>query len=207
MSELRQHLDPTVEAPPFDYNPSSMPQRLRIGALALVAGAIALYMGFFQWGWIDSVWDPVFGNGSETVLSSEESEAMHRFIGLPDAVFGAWAYLTEAVLAFAGSTRRWQFRPWLVVLFGIDVIPLGIVSAILVVLQGVSVGAWCFLCLTTALISLVLVVMAYDEVWSALRYLHRVWRDEEGWRPAWNTFWGRPSPRAVEIAYEMTGDE
>lgn len=29
MSELRDHLDPTVEAPPFDYNPSSMAQRLR----------------------------------------------------------------------------------------------------------------------------------------------------------------------------------
>lgn len=204
MSELRDHLDPTVEAPPFEYNPSSMAQRLRIGALALVAAAIAFYMGFFQWGWLDSVWDPVFGDGTETVLTSHESEVMHGLIGLPDAVLGGWAYLTEAVLAFAGSTRRWQFRPWLVVLFGLDVIPLGIVSAILVVLQGVSVGAWCFLCLTTAVISLILVVMAYDEVWSALRYVWRVWRKETSWRPVWRTFWGDPSPVAVRVAYDMT---
>ena len=196
-------LDPTREAPPFEYNPSSMAQRLRIALLALVAAGIALYMGAYQWGWIDSVWDPLFGSGSETVLGSEESEAMHRFIGIPDAVLGSWAYLTEAVLAFAGSTRRWQFRPWLVILFGLDVIPLGIVSAILVVLQGVSVGAWCSLCLLTALISLVLVFMAWDEVWSCLRYLREVWRREPRWRPMWETVWGRPSETAIRTAYAM----
>jgi hypothetical protein len=32
-----------------------------------------------------------------------------------------------------------------VILFGIDVIPLGIVSAVLVVLQGTIVGSWCVL--------------------------------------------------------------
>lgn len=205
MSDLRHHLDPTVEAPPFDYNPSSMRQRLRIGALALVAAGIALYMGAFQWGWIDSVWDPLFGDGSRRALTSRESEVMHRIIGLPDAVLGGWACLTEAVLAFAGSTRRWQFRPWLVVLFGVDVIPLGIVSSVLVVLQGVSVGSWCFLCLTTAVISLILVVLAYDEVWSALRYMHRVWTRERSRGAVWRTFWGDPSDTAVRVAYEMTG--
>lgn len=199
------NLGPSVAAPPFDYNPSSMPQRLRIGGLALVASTIALYMGMFQWGWIGSVWDPLFGGGSETVLTSRESELMYRTIGLPDAVLGSWAYLTEAVLAFAGSTRRWQLRPWLVVLFGVDVIPLGIVSATLVVLQGVSVGSWCFLCLVTAAISLLLVVMAYDEVWSSLRYLRAVWKREPEWDPLWRTFWGSPSDTAVRVAFELRG--
>ena len=120
-------------------------------------------------------------------------------------MLGSWAYLTEAVLAVAGSTRRWQFRPWLVVLFGIDVIPLGIVSALLVVLQGVSVGSWCFLCLVTAGISLTLVALAYDEVWSSLRYLFRVWEREGSWRAVWRTFWGDPSPAAVDVAFELTG--
>lgn len=193
------------KAPPFDYNPSSMAQRIPIALLGLFAALIAFYMGAFQWGWIESVWDPVFGNGSETVLTSEESEAMHRLFGLPDAVFGGWAYLTEAVLAFAGSTRRWQCRPWLVLLFGLDVIPLGIVSAVLVVLQGVSVGAWCFPCLVTAVISLVLAVLAYDEIWSCVKYLRAVWRRESRLKPLWNTIWGRPSPTALRVAYEMAG--
>lgn len=201
----RRALDTDREAPPFTYNPSSMGQRLRIAGLALVAAAVAFYMGAFQWGWIDGVWDPVFGTGSETVLTSEESRTMHRIAGIPDAVLGSWAYMTEAVLAFAGSTRRWQFRPWLVVLFGIDVIPLGIVSALLVVLQGVSVGAWCLPCLVTAAISLGLVLLAYDEIWSCLLFLRKAWKQERDPRAFWWTFWGRPSPAAVEVAFRMTG--
>lgn len=127
-------------------------------------------------------------------------------IRVPEPAAKAAAWTADKVTdAFAGSTRRWQFRPWLVVLLGIDVIPLGIVSAVLVVLQGVSVGSWCFLCLTTAAISPVLVVLAYDEVWSSLRYLHRVWKRETSRGAVWRTFWGDPSDTAVRVAYEMAG--
>lgn len=196
-------MDPEAHAPPFDYNPSSMSQRWPIAALAMVAASLSLYMGLFQWGVLDSVWDPVFGEGSARVLTSEESEFMHRIIGLPDAVFGAWAYLTEAVLSLAGSTRRWQFRPWMVLLFGLDVIPLGIVSSILVVVQGTMVGSWCFLCLVTAAISLSLIFFAYDEVWSCIRYLWRVWQKERDARLLWDVFWGRASERAYQVALEQ----
>ena len=192
-----------VDAPPFDYNPSSMHQRARVAGLALVAAGISLYMGLYQWGVIDNVWDPLFGGGTATVLTSDVSQRMHRFLGVPDAVLGAWAYLTEAVLSMAGSTRRWQFRPWLVVLFGLDVIPLGLVSAVLVVLQGMAVGAWCALCLVTAAISLLLVFLAYDEVWASLRYLWAVWTREHDKRLLWNVFWGRPTERGHAIARDQ----
>src|SRR5690606_26590470 len=96
-----------------------------------------------------------------------------------------------------------QYRPWIVVIFGLDVIPLGIVSAILVFMQGAVVGAWCFLCLVTAVISLVLVVMAYDEVWSCLIYLHRV-RKNSNWATAWWTMWGYPSDVANEVGIAMS---
>lgn len=205
MSSPAAFLNPASTAPPFDYNPSSMRQRLRVASLGLLAAAIALYMGAFQWGWIGSVWDPVFGTGSQTVLTSPESETMRHLFGIPDAVLGSWAYTTEVVLAFAGSTRRWQFRPWLVILFGIDVIPLGIVSAALVVLQGISVGAWCFWCLCTAAISLLLVFLSYDEVWASLRYLWAVWRREPSWGALWRTFIGRPPPSGILVAREMAG--
>lgn len=196
-------LEPAIDAPPFRYNPSSMKQRRRIATLGLMAAAIAFYMGAYQWGLIGSVWDPVFGTGSDTVLTSSASHFMAHIFGIPDAVFGGFAYLTEVVLAFAGSTRRWQFRPWLVVLFGIDVIPLGITSVVLVILQGASVGAWCFPCLVTASISLLLVFLAYDEVWSSLRFLREVWSHEPRRAAFWSTFWGRPSPVAIEIAHRM----
>lgn len=192
--------DLQVAAPPWDYNPSAWRQRIPICLLAAVAGLIAVYLACYQWRLVDGVWDPVFGDQTQAVLDSDVSERMRQWIRVPDAALGAIAYFSEAILGLAGSTRRWQYRPWLVVLFGIDVIPLGIVSAVLVVLQGAVVGSWCFLCLVTALISLVLVYVAYDEVWASLTYLRRVWRRTRSYSVLWNTFWGRASLVAEQVA-------
>jgi hypothetical protein len=189
-----------VNAPPWNYNPSSWRQRVPICLLAAVAFLIAAYMGLYQWRLIEDVWDPVFGEQSRQVLDSDVSERMRRWFRIPDAALGALAYLGDLVFGLAGSTRRWQYRPWMVLLFGLDVIPLGIVSAVLVVMQGTVVGAWCFLCLVTAVISLLLVALAYDEVWSTLLYLRRVWRRTRKPRVIWDVFWGRPSREADEVA-------
>lgn len=185
---------------PWSHNPSAWGARVPICVLAGVGFVISTYMALYQWRLIDSAWDPVFGAQSMRVLDSDVSHAMRRWVGIPDAALGALAYLGDVVFGLAGSTRRWQFRPWMVVLFGIDVIPLGIVSAVLVVLQGTVVGAWCFLCLVTAAISLILVLLAYDEVWSCLLYLRRVWRETHDLRVLWNVFWGRRHPAAVAVA-------
>jgi hypothetical protein len=197
MSTRRRRAEPDTPAPPWRYNPSSWRHRVPICILAGIAAVISAYLALYQWRLVDTVWDPFFGDGSARVLDSEVSERMRRITVIPDAALGALAYLGDLLFGLAGSTRRWQRRPWLVVLFGLDVIPLGIVSALLVVLQGTIVGAWCFLCLVTAAISLALVLMAYDEVWSSLLYLTRVWRRTRERRDLWNAFWGRPLPPAV----------
>jgi uncharacterized membrane protein len=196
--------DLDVPAPPWDYNPSSWRQRVPIAAFAGVAFVISGYMALYQWRLIDSVWDPVFGSQSIRVLDSDVSEQMKSWFGIPDAALGAVAYLGDVIFGMAGSTRRWQYRPWLVILFGIDVIPLGLVSAVLVFMQATVVGYWCSLCLVTAVISLVLILWAYDEVWSSLLYLHRIWRETRQSRPVWNAFWGRASDVADRVALQRT---
>ena len=94
-----------------------------------------------------------------------------------------------------------QRGPWacLVVLFGIDVIPLGGVSAILVIIQATVLGQWCFLCLVTAVISLILVYWAYDEVWSSITYLRRVWQRTHDRSILWTVFWGGYHPEAEAV--------
>jgi hypothetical protein len=201
--ERRKREDLNVIPHPWDYNPSAWSQRIPIAIMAMVAFVIAVYMGLYQWRLIGSAWDPIFGTQTENVLDSNVSERMRYWFLVPDAIFGAIAYLGDAILGLAGSTRRWQYRPWLVILFGIDVIPLGIVSAILVVLQGTVVGSWCFLCLVTAVISLILVYWAYDEVWSCLVYLYRVRRETRSWSIFWKTFCGRWTPEGERIAAEF----
>ena len=197
------HTESNVCVAPWSYNPSRWSQRIPICILAAVAFLIAAYMALYQWRLIDSVWDPVFGDQSQQVLDSNVAQTMDRWIGVPDAAFGAFAYLGDAILGLAGSTRRWQFRPWMVVLFGIDVIPLGVVSSVLVVLQATVVGSWCFLCIVTAVISLILAWWAYDEVYSSLKYLYRVWKRSQSVRVLFNAFWGIPSALAFEVGNEM----
>lgn len=186
--------------PPWHHNPSSWRQRIPICLIAGLGFLIASYMALYQWRLIGSVHDPVFGAQSMRVLDSDVSHAMRRWFGIPDAALGAVAYLGDAVFGLAGSTRRWQYRPWMVVIFGIDVIPLGIVSAVLVGMQGAVVGAWCFPCLVTAVISLLLVFIAYDEVWSCLLFLGRVWRRTRSPGVLWKVFWGGRHPAADEVA-------
>jgi uncharacterized membrane protein len=197
--------DPSAIPPNYDYNPSSWRQRIPICLLAGVAFIIAVYMALYQWELIDDVWDPVFGNQTRLVLDSDVSGDMRRLIGIPDAALGAIAYLGDALFGLAGSSRRWQYRPWLVILFGIDVIPLGVVSAVLVVLQGTVVGSWCFLCIVSAVISLLLVLFAYDEVWTTILYLIRVWKKTRSPHLLWQTFWGEPVPQADEVALQGSG--
>lgn len=189
--------DLNAPAPPWDYNPSAWSQRIPIVLLALAGFLISAYLAMFEWGFLTTVWDPVFGDDTARVLASDVSHLLYRWFGIPDAALGAIAYLGDAVLGMAGSTRRWQYRPWMVILFGIDVIPLGLVSVVLVLLQATIVGYWCFLCLVSAAISLILILYAYDEVWSSLVYLRLVWRHTRDRGEVWKVFWGRYSARAA----------
>lgn len=192
-----EHKLPSDAPRPWNYNPSSWSQRMVIALVALVAAFIALYLGLYQWQVISTIWDPIFGDGTAKVLTSDVSHEITKWIRIPDAILGVFAYASDAVFAVAGSERRWQDRPWLVIVFGIDVIPIGIVSIILVVLQGIAVKYWCFLCLITAAISLTLIVLAYDEVISSCIYLHEV-KKRGNWKVFWRAFWGYPSIEALE---------
>ncbi|QDV45571.1 Vitamin K epoxide reductase family protein [Stieleria neptunia] len=187
--------------PPYSHNPSAWSQRIPICILAFVAAVISTHLSLYQWGLIETAWDPFFGSGTAEVLKSKTAGQMYGILGIHDAALGVLAYLGDAILGLAGSTRRWQYRPWLVILFGIDVIPLGIVSVVLVLFQAFIVGSWCFLCLVTAVISLILVYWAWDEVRASLTYLWIVWQQNHDLRIVWDAFWGNRSD-AIDRAAE-----
>lgn len=170
--------------PAWDYNPSAWSQRWPLIALALIGFGIALYLGLYQLRVIPAVWEPFFGNGSEKVLNSAISKALP----VPDALLGAFSYLLDVVTGAIGGTDRWRTKPWIVILFGIAVGPLGLVSVMLVIFQPVLVGAWCTLCIVTAVISVIMISPALDELLASLQYLQRV--KQHGY-PVWRAFWGK----------------
>lgn len=137
----------------------------------------------FQLGHIDSVWEPFFGRGSEVILTSSISHVLP----VPDAALGALAYLADVVTGLIGGRARWRRMPWIVVLFGIAVGPLGAVSVLLVILQPVLFGTFCTLCLGSALVSLVMIGPAMDEVLASLQHVARARRRGAS---RWRTFWG-----------------
>src|SRR5581483_7191847 len=109
---------------------------------------------------------------------------LERTLGLPgtDAALGALGYLADGLGALLGGGRRWRTSPWLVLLFGLVVGPLGAVSVVLVILQPVAFGAWCTLCLASAALSVCMIGPAMDEVLAALQLLRR---EHDLGRSAW----------------------
>jgi hypothetical protein len=71
--------------------------------------------------------------------------------------------------------------PWMVLLFSFLVIPPGVVSIVLVILQPVAVGSWCFLCLVAAFNMLFMVPFALDETVATCQYLQRAKRAGHGY--------------------------
>jgi nucleoside-diphosphate-sugar epimerase/uncharacterized membrane protein len=166
----------------WSYNPSSWPQRAPIIALALVGFFLSRQMTAFQLHHIKSFGDPFFGSGTQRVLTSDVSRAFP----IPDAGLGALAYSLEFLMGFMGDKQRWRTMPWMVMFFGILVVPLGIVSITLIILQPIAVGAWCTPCLLAATAMLVMISLTLDEVVATLQFLVHARRER---LPMWKTFW------------------
>jgi nucleoside-diphosphate-sugar epimerase/uncharacterized membrane protein len=168
--------------PGWSYNPSGWEQRLGIVFLAMVGFFLSRYLAAFQLGHIPHPWDPIFGNGTRQVLTSDIS----KMFPVSDAGLGALSYLLDALAGLIGGRRRWRTMPWMVLLFGLFIIPPGVTSIVLVILQPVSIGAWCTLCLVAAVVMLLMVPPALDEVIATSQFLLRT-RNEGGsvWRALW----------------------
>lgn len=174
MPGKRQDVESGEEVPPgWSYNPSSWSQRLPLISLAMAGFFLARYMAAYQLGHVEHSWDPFFGNSTEKVLSSDVSRAFP----VSDAGLGALSYLIDAIAGAIGGTRRWRTMPWMVLLFGFLVIPPGVVSIVLVILQPVSVGAWCSLCLLASVVMLIMVPLTIDEVIATCQYMAKVHRE------------------------------
>jgi uncharacterized membrane protein len=151
-----------------------------------------MYLAFYQLHIVNSVWDPFFGNGTEKVLTSKLSQKFP----IPDALLGAFGYLIDVVTGSVGNEGRWKTKPWIVIIFGIAVGPLGLVSILLVISQPIIVGYWCTLCLCSAVISVVMISPAMDELLASLQYLQRVKHKKLS---VWKAFWGNKEIEAKVI--------
>jgi uncharacterized membrane protein len=173
----------------WSYSPSSFTQRIPIIALAFVGLFVSRYLAAYQMGHIDGLWDPFFGpgdapvrNGSEAVVTSWVSKGFP----IADAGLGAFAYGLDILAGAIGDRRRWRTMPWMVLLFGLLIIPLGVVSVSFIIIQPPLIGALCTLCIIQAVVTVVLIPYSIDEVLATIQYL---WRAKKAGEPFWRTYW------------------
>ena len=187
----------------WSYNPSSWPQRWIMIIAGFFGWLVSRYLAAFQLGYIDTVWDPFFGQQSVQVLNS----AMSHSLPISDAGLGSLAYTFEFLMGYMGSPSRWRTMPWMVAFFGILVIPLGLVHIFLVISQPLVVGAWCTFCILAAAIMLPMIPLEADEVVAMGQHVVQARKKGEGF---WSVFWkgGKPvemnkdqrSPQLMEFS-------
>jgi Vitamin K epoxide reductase family len=170
--------------PGWSYNPSEWTQRLPIIVLALVGLYVSRYLAAYQLEHIPTAVDPFFAgaaddprNGTEEIITSWVSKSWP----VSDAAVGAYTYLLEIVIGFAGSTLRWRTMPWLVVLFGLMIAPLGITTIFFIIIQPVLLGTWSTLALIGAVAVLVQIPYSLDELLATLQFLRRRAKAGQNW--------------------------
>lgn len=166
----------------WSYNPSNWSHRIPTTGLATLCWFFSRYMAAYQLGYIDQMWDPFFHDGTLHVITSKISKSFP----VSDAGMGAVCYTLEALLGWQGSARRWASTPWLVFAFAFLVIPVGIVSILLIILQPVAVGFWCSWCLATAASMLLMIVLTAGELAAALQFLRTAGKSGSS---RWRVFW------------------
>lgn len=168
--------------PGWNYSPASWPQRLPIAALGLIGFFISSYLTAYQLGHLDRAWDPFFGDGTMTIITSDISRAWP----IADAGLGAVAYVLEVLMTLMGGKDRWRTMPWMVLGLGILIVPLGGVSIFFIIIQPILIGTWCTLCLIAALAMALMVPYSLDEVVATGQFLADAYKKR---KPFWRTFW------------------
>jgi uncharacterized membrane protein len=136
--------------------------------LAAAGAALAAYLAAAELGLVHRVWDPIFGSASaQRVLHSRLSQALP----VPDAALGAAGYVVELALAAAllASARRLIARPWLGLAYGGLATLMAVAGLALVAVQAFIVGAFCSLCLASALLSCALALVAIPTAVASAR--------------------------------------
>ena len=180
--------------PGWSYNPSAWRERGLLLALAAIGLLAALYTALSQLGIVGAMVDPFFGSASSYAVTHS---AIARLLPVPDSVLGVVCYCCDLVFGALGGVGRWRTRPWIVLVFALVILALGIVSLALTILQGTVIGSWCTVCLISAAVSTLILGLGIGEALASLQYLALV-RTRAGGAAAWRALWGATPAQSRE---------
>jgi uncharacterized membrane protein len=195
--------DEGEETPPgWSFNPSSRGPRSVTVFLALIAWFLARYLASYQLGYVHEIKDPFFGDGTVTVISS----SLAKGFPISDAGLGAFGYSLEFLLGLIGSAKRWKTMPWVSILFGMMVIPAGMMSLLLIVLQPLIVGAFCGICLFIAVCMLIMILLTIPEMAATVQVLLKAKKNGHFWSVFWKGDLSNPLAPSKPLARNLTSE-
>ena len=103
-------------------------------------------------------------------------------IALARRAYPTYEYFIFAVLCGAVLGLGFLLDSPPVLLFGILIVPLGVVSIFFIIIQPIWIGTWCTLCLVGALAMLLQIPYSFDEILATLQFLKH--RRQQG-KPRW----------------------
>lgn len=179
-------MDDTDTPPGWSYCPSTYLQRMPIIVMGAIGLVLSRVLTAYQLGHIDGAWEPFFDvpgvlNGTESIITSDMSKAWP----VADGGVGTMIYMIEILMGAMGGRARWRTMPWMVLLFGIIVVPLGVVSIYFIIMQPIAIGTYCTLCLAAGLAMLIMIPYSLDELVAMGQFL--VLNRRRG-RPVWSAF-------------------
>lgn len=86
--------------------------------------------------------------------------------------------MLEILTGLVGSSRRWRTMPWLALIFGLMIVPLGIVSITFIIIQPIMLSTWCTLCLIAAAAMVIQIPYSLDELVATGQFLVRKRREK-----------------------------
>lgn len=131
-----------------------------IAFFAFCGFVISSYLAACEIEMIRNAWDPIFSSGTMLVLHSKFSQSLP----VPDAGVGAFVYFVEFLLALSTSLKN-------IVIFSYSLIALamGGVAVLLLSLQLFVIHEFCFLCLVSAALSILILIGSLPEILVAAR--------------------------------------
>lgn len=129
--------------------PDAAGRRVAAVVLALAGAGVAGYLAAVQMDAISHAWDPLFGDGTDTVIGS----SVANLLPFPDALLGVLGYLVEAGLILVTATARGRSTRWPGLLLEVEAVGFALAGVGLVAVQAFVVEAWCSWCLASAVLS------------------------------------------------------
>jgi uncharacterized membrane protein len=125
--------------------------RLIAFGVAAVSAAAMIYVGLYQSRLVGRLLCPIFGDGCEGVADAPFA----RPFGIPDGYIGAGLYVVILALLLV-PTQRWD---WIALL---ALSAFATIANILGVYDMINFGGYCFYCLTTMVLSPVLLWAVWE---------------------------------------------